>query len=54
MSEGLLCRAAAAQRLGVPSKTLAAWAYQGRGPAFYRIGRHTRYRVADLEAGLAS
>lgn len=34
--------------LGVPTGTLANWRYQGRGPAFVRLGRHVRYRAQDV------
>lgn len=34
--------------LGVPTGTLANWRYQGRGPAFVRLGRHVRYRADDV------
>jgi excisionase family DNA binding protein len=34
--------------LGVPLGTLANWRYQGRGPAFLRVGRHVRYRAEDV------
>ncbi|WP_228539374.1 helix-turn-helix domain-containing protein [Nocardia sp. XZ_19_385] len=37
-------------RLKIPKKTLAAWAGRSRGPRFARMGRHRRYREADLEA----
>lgn len=36
--------------LGVPPGTLANWRYLGRGPAFLRVGRHVRYRAADVTA----
>jgi len=36
--------------LGVPPGTLANWRYLGRGPAFLRVGRHVRYRTADVTA----
>lgn len=36
--------------LGVPAGTLANWRYLGRGPAFLRVGRHVRYRDADVTA----
>ncbi len=35
--------------LGVPVKTLYHWRYKGVGPAGMRVGRHLRYRPADLE-----
>lgn len=36
--------------LGVPVKTLYQWRYKGVGPAGVRVGRHLRYRAADVEA----
>ncbi len=39
-----------ADRLKIPSKTLANWASLGKGPRFARIGRHRRYRLSDLMA----
>ncbi|MGH7535282.1 MAG: helix-turn-helix transcriptional regulator [Gemmatimonadales bacterium] len=36
--------------LGVPVKTLYQWRYKGVGPAGVRVGRHLRYREADVEA----
>ena len=40
--------------LGVPPRTLANWRYLGRGPAFLRVGRHVRYRAADVTAWVES
>lgn len=40
--------------LKVPVKTLERWRYAGDGPRFYRVGRHARYKVADLDAYLES
>ncbi|WP_324190024.1 helix-turn-helix domain-containing protein [Nocardia cyriacigeorgica] len=37
-----------ARRLNIPVKTLAAWAADGRGPRFARMGRYRRYRLTDL------
>jgi hypothetical protein len=34
--------------LGVPVGTLANWRYQALGPAYIRVGRHVRYRRADV------
>ena len=45
----LLTRAEVADFLQVPPKTLATWAYEGKGPSFYRVGRHARYRRQDVE-----
>jgi len=44
----LLSRQQAAAFLGVPPATLAAWAYRGTGPRYYRIGRWARYAEEDL------
>jgi len=44
----LLSSRAVADYLGIPTGTLANWRYQGRGPAFVRIGRHVRYRAEDI------
>lgn len=40
--------------LGVPLGTLANWRYQGRGPAFVRLGRHVRYRATDVAEWISS
>lgn len=37
-------------RWGIPAPTLAGWRYQGKGPAFFRLGGHVRYRLEDVEA----
>lgn len=34
--------------LDVPTTTLSNWRYQGRGPAFVRLGGHVRYRASDV------
>lgn len=41
-----------ADYLGVPVKTLYDWRWKGEGPPGYRVGRHVRYRVEDVEAWL--
>jgi excisionase family DNA binding protein len=53
MTGRMWTRGEVAAFLAVPPKTLAAWASRGEGPKFYRIGRHARYRVEDVEAWLA-
>jgi excisionase family DNA binding protein len=53
MTERMRSRGEVAEFLAVPPKTLAAWASRGEGPKFYRIGRHARYRLEDVEAWLA-
>lgn len=39
-----------ADELGVPVSTVYAWNYKGTGPRLYRLGRHVRYRRADVDA----
>lgn len=41
-----------AEYLGVPVRTLSQWRHQGKGPRFVRVGKHVRYRWADVEAFL--
>jgi predicted DNA-binding transcriptional regulator AlpA len=38
------------ERYGIPEQTLANWRYQGRGPAFIKLGGLVRYSDADLTA----
>lgn len=38
-----------ADYLEVPVKTLYAWRYRREGPPGLRVGRHLRYRCADVE-----
>lgn len=38
----------------IPIATLAQWRYKGIGPRYVRVGRHVRYRSADLERWLES
>ncbi len=44
-----LNREQAAAYLGFKPCTLAKWASQGIGPAYYRRGRGTAYRQKDLD-----
>lgn len=48
----LLERDRVAEMLCVPASTLANWASEGKGPAFFKVGRHARYREADVLAWL--
>lgn len=41
-----------AEHLGVPLRTLDQWAYKSVGPRFSKVGRHRRYRWADVEQWL--
>jgi excisionase family DNA binding protein len=38
--------------LHVPLNTVYVWQTRGTGPPAIRVGRHTRYREADVEAWL--
>ncbi|MFV1962996.1 MAG: helix-turn-helix transcriptional regulator [Acidimicrobiia bacterium] len=38
-----------AEYLGVPVATIYAWRYHRQGPPGFRVGRHLRYRWADIE-----
>jgi predicted DNA-binding transcriptional regulator AlpA len=38
-----------AEREGVPLETVYGWNKQRSGPPFMKIGRHVRYRLADVE-----
>jgi hypothetical protein len=42
----------AAERLFVSERTLSNWRYQGRGPAYLKVGGKIVYRIAVLEAWL--
>jgi excisionase family DNA binding protein len=54
-SARLLSREEAAAYLGLKPQTLAAWAVTGRyGLPVVKVGRSVRYRLADLEAWLAT
>jgi excisionase family DNA binding protein len=37
-----------AEVLGVPVRTLYQWRHKGVGPVGLRVGRHLRYRAADV------
>jgi predicted DNA-binding transcriptional regulator AlpA len=39
-----------ARREGVPVQTVYGWNKTRTGPRFMKIGRHVRYRVADVIA----
>lgn len=42
-----------ADYLGVPAATLYQWRYRREGPPGFRVGRHVRYRWADVEKWIA-
>lgn len=50
MSERHLTITDLAEREGVPPATIYQWNSRGTGPRFMKIGRHVRYRLADVIA----
>ena len=48
MSERHLTPEDVAERLGVPLATLYGWNSKNTGPRYLRVGRHVRYRLADV------
>ena len=52
--EPLLSTRDLAGYLDVPVSTLYAWRYRGEGPPGFRVGRHIRYRRADIEDWIRS
>jgi excisionase family DNA binding protein len=38
--------------LGIPLRTIYRWRSRHEGPRGYRIGRHVRYRIDDVERWL--
>ena len=43
-----------AELLGIPVATIYRWRHVGDGPRGYRIGRHVRFRRAEVEAWIES
>ncbi len=52
MPEALLSPQQLADYLGVPIKTVYVWNTTGTGPRRVRVGKHVRYRPADVAAWL--
>ncbi|MDP9069232.1 MAG: helix-turn-helix domain-containing protein [Actinomycetota bacterium] len=48
ISSRLLSTEEVARILVVPVSTLYGWRYKGTGPTAYRVGKHLRYRLADI------
>lgn len=46
--ERLLLPSEVADLLRLEHKTLEAWRSKGRGPAYVKLGRDVRYRIADV------
>jgi excisionase family DNA binding protein len=49
MNHPLLSQAEAAEYLNIPEQTLRVWRHRHLGPAYLKVGRHVRYRTADLD-----
>lgn len=47
-AERILSRQEVADRYGVPVQTVSAWKQRGYGPRSFRVGKYTRYRLADV------
>ncbi|CPV99554.1 helix-turn-helix transcriptional regulator [Mycobacteroides abscessus] len=45
-----LTRPEVGERIKVPTKTLAIWGGQGKGPRYHKFGGHVRYRLSDVIA----
>jgi len=43
-----------AEYLRIPKATLYQWRYNGTGPRSIKVGRHIRYRRADVDEWLES
>lgn len=41
-----------AEYCAVPLKTVYTWNTEGTGPKYYRVGKHARYRLADVDKWL--
>jgi len=38
--------------LGIPETTLAQWRFKRCGPRGYKVGRHVKYRLSEVDAWL--
>jgi excisionase family DNA binding protein len=54
LSPSLLSPAQLAEELGVPITTLYNWRWRNLGPRSLKVGRHIRYRRADIDQWLDS
>jgi excisionase family DNA binding protein len=52
MTTSLWSPAELAAHLNVPIKTIYVWRTNGTGPRGIRVGKHVRYRQADVDAWL--
>lgn len=54
LSTRLLSTDEVARLLVVPVTTLYTWRYKGTGPKAFKVGKHLRYRLADVMQWLES
>jgi excisionase family DNA binding protein len=47
-----LCTKIAARVIGLDHRTLEQWRYQGKGPAYLKVGRQVRYLREELDTWL--
>jgi excisionase family DNA binding protein len=52
MTEPLMTPHDVAEYLGVPEKTLYVWRWKGVGPPARKVGKHLRWKRADVERWL--
>jgi excisionase family DNA binding protein len=52
MADRLMTAQEVADFLGLPIATLYQWRSREQGPVGYRVGRHVRYRRADVDRWL--
>jgi excisionase family DNA binding protein len=52
MDDRLIGTKELAAYLGVPMATLHQWAHHGKGPRYFRVGRHRKYDMADVKRWL--
>lgn len=50
MQSSFLTAEALAARWNMPPSTLSQWRWNGRGPHYFKIGRHVLYKLEDIEA----
>ncbi len=48
----LMTSADVSAMLEVPLSTLDQWAYRSVGPVYYKVGKHRRYRLEDVQRWL--
>ena len=44
---------AVAAHLGVSVKSIYAWRLRGEGPPAYRVGKHLRYKLSEVDQWLS-